>query len=287
MELTDCIATDTVLGNGSPHERAVLVVAHPGHELRLFGWLNQAKPDVLVLTDGSGRNGRSRIESTRRLLEATGARPGPMFGAYTDLQIYRALLDGNASIFRAIALRLADLFQRGRYRMVVADPFEGYNPTHDLCRVLVNIAIQCVTRRCDQTLRNCDYPLTELSDFRGRGPSTKIRLSPEVLQRKRAVAAEYVELSGEVATLVRREGERAYDEERLRDVPSDSLPAQALITPPFYETYGERQCAMGLYPAVIRYEDHFAPIVRAVAALAGAPRLAHAQRTARSSPGAF
>lgn len=287
MEFTDCIATDTVLENRSQRERAVLVVAHPGHELRLFGWLSQARPDVLVLTDGSGRNGRPRIESTRRLLARTGARPGALFGAYTDLQMYRALLAGNASFFVATALKLADLLRRGRYRMVVADPFEGYNPTHDLCRVLVNSAIQCVTRTCDQTPRNYDYPLTELSDFRGCDSLTRIMLAPEVLQRKRAAAAEYVELSGEVEALVRREGERAYCHEFLREVRTDSLPNKTLTAPPFYETYGERQCAMGLYPTVVRYEDHFAPIARAVASLADSPRLAHVQGTARSNPVAF
>lgn len=32
--------------------RAALVVAHPGHELRVYGWLEQARPRVFVLTDG-------------------------------------------------------------------------------------------------------------------------------------------------------------------------------------------------------------------------------------------
>lgn len=287
MEFTDRIATDTVLEKRSRHERALLVVAHPGHELRLFGWLSQARPDVLVLTDGAGRNGRPRIESTRRLLARTGARPGALFGAYTDLQMYRALLAGNASFFVAIALKLADLLQRGRYRMVVADPFEGYNPTHDLCRVLVNSALQYVTRTCDQTLRSYDYPLTKLSDFRGCGSLTRILLAPEVLQRKRAAAAEYVELSAEVEALVRREGERVYCQEFLREVPTVSLPNKTLTVPPFYETYGERQCEMGLYPTVVRYENHFVPIARAIAALADSPRVAHVQGTARSSPVAF
>ena len=35
-------------------QRAVLVVAHPGHELRVHGWLELARPTVCILTDGSG-----------------------------------------------------------------------------------------------------------------------------------------------------------------------------------------------------------------------------------------
>jgi hypothetical protein len=201
--------------------------------------------------------------------------------------MYQALLAGNASFFVTIALKLAHVLRDGGYRMVVADPFEGYNPTHDLCRLLVNSAIQYVTRTYGQTPRNYDYPLTELSDFRGCASLTRVRVVPEVLQLKRAAAAAYVELSAEVEAVVRREGERAYGQEFLREVSTGSVPNQPLTAPPFYETYGERQCAMGLYPTVLRYEKHFVPIARAVAALADSPRLAHLQGMARSSPVAF
>src|SRR5438105_9826273 len=79
----------------APDERALLVVAHPGHELRLFGWLCSARPDVLVLTDGSGHSGRSRIEATRNVLLMTGARAGAVFGEFTDRQLYAALLQAD------------------------------------------------------------------------------------------------------------------------------------------------------------------------------------------------
>ena len=36
------------------HRRAVLVVAHPGHELSLAGWLTIVRPAVFVMTNGSG-----------------------------------------------------------------------------------------------------------------------------------------------------------------------------------------------------------------------------------------
>jgi hypothetical protein len=35
-----------------PDGKAALVVAHPGHELRVFHWLRLARPCVFVLTDG-------------------------------------------------------------------------------------------------------------------------------------------------------------------------------------------------------------------------------------------
>jgi hypothetical protein len=46
---------------------AGLIVGHPGHELRVDGWLTQTPPVVHVLTDGSGDRGASRIDSTSAL----------------------------------------------------------------------------------------------------------------------------------------------------------------------------------------------------------------------------
>ncbi|MSQ47696.1 MAG: hypothetical protein EXR78_04785 [Deltaproteobacteria bacterium] len=53
---------------------AALVIAHPGHELRLHGWLQHARPWVSVLTDGSGHADHSRLDSTTTLLHDVGAR---------------------------------------------------------------------------------------------------------------------------------------------------------------------------------------------------------------------
>src|SRR5437879_291791 len=47
-----------------------LVICHPGHELKLFGWMTRARPVVHVLTDGSGSSKRSRLKSTERVLES-------------------------------------------------------------------------------------------------------------------------------------------------------------------------------------------------------------------------
>src|SRR5207253_5484219 len=35
-----------------PGGRAALVIAHPGHELRVYHWLRLARPSVFILTDG-------------------------------------------------------------------------------------------------------------------------------------------------------------------------------------------------------------------------------------------
>lgn len=246
-------------------ERPLLVVAHPGHELRLFGWLCDARPDVLVLTDGSGHSRRSRIAATDRLLRVTGAHAGPVFGDYTDRELYVALLEADAAPFVDMTAAVVEVLRRGRYRTVVADPLEGYNPAHDLCRVIVNTAINCVSRFCARAIRNYEYALTSTSDMRGSTASIVMRLPAEVRERKIAAASGYRELFAEVAAAVEREGGRAYDEEVLRKVAPDCCAQAPERIPPFYETYGRQQCAAGLYSNVIRYAEHFLPMARAVA----------------------
>jgi hypothetical protein len=284
------IAYPFVTGSRSedrPGGRSLLVIAHPGHELRLFGWLNEVRPDVLVLTDGSGHGGRPRIENSRRVLLATGARATALFGEYTDRQIYRGLLSADMSIFTQMALTLAAVLQRGNYGAVVADPFEGYNPTHDLCRVLVNAAVQFTSGTHGGRLLNYDYALTEMSDFRACESLTAMRLSPQMRLRKRAAAAEYVELTGEVKSAVQREGALAYDQEVLREITADRLAIRSLERPPFYETYGEKQCAAGRYATVIRYSQHFVPIAKGIVEVFRSMAQLPVIRTASSARSAF
>src|ERR1700733_13075391 len=52
-----------------PFKRPAVFVGHPGHELRVLGWLAETRPRVHVLTDGSGASGCSRLPSTSRLLD--------------------------------------------------------------------------------------------------------------------------------------------------------------------------------------------------------------------------
>ncbi len=55
-----------------PEGRSLLVMGHPGHELRLYGWVGLARPLVCILTDGSGSDGVPRLEKTLEILRATG-----------------------------------------------------------------------------------------------------------------------------------------------------------------------------------------------------------------------
>jgi hypothetical protein len=195
----------------------------------------------------------------------TGARAGPLFGEFTDRELYVALLRADTAPFTQMARALADVLCHGGYRIVVADPLEGYNPTHDLCRLLVNTAIRRVGRESGAIIRNYDYALTGAANIRRSRSAIVLRVSAEVRARKIAAASSYPGLFTEVSAAVQREGSRAYDEEVLREITGPRPRDIPEGIPPFYETYGERQCAAGRYATVIRYADHFMPMAQAIA----------------------
>ena len=131
----------------APGARTVLVVGHPGHELRVYGWLKKARPLVHVLTDGSGSDGEPRIASTSALLENAGATRGSIYGRLSDRDIYSAILDGQHAYFIDLAEELAASLVQDQAEVVAGDAVEGFNPSHDVCRYVTNAAVRLASAR--------------------------------------------------------------------------------------------------------------------------------------------
>lgn len=130
------------IASALPHGRPALVIAHPGHELRVYHWLRMARPCVFILTDGSGRSGKSRLHSTTKILERNKASQGCIYGRHTDSEIYLALMDHKLDLFLNLDQELAVALVQERIDYVVGDAIEGYNPSHDLCRAIINAAVE-------------------------------------------------------------------------------------------------------------------------------------------------
>jgi hypothetical protein len=242
---------------------AALVVAHPGHELRVHRWLEIARPLVFVITDGSG-SGRSRIRSTIEALGATGCTAGSIMGAFTDQEIYRLMLTGEVDPIVAMTIELAESLLEHDIRSVVADAFEFYSPTHDLCSVIATLAAQLAS-----TARY-EYAVTEAPSPDGE----TLELDAAALARKLAAANRCEDLKAEADGLIDRIGVDALRREVFRPV-SIAIDLPKLASKPFYETHGEKRVAEGHYREVIRYEQHFRPFVEKLIAAVQAPA-AHA-----------
>jgi hypothetical protein len=243
--------------------QAVLIVGHPGHELRLHGWLESVRPAVMMLTDGSGPSGHSRLASSTTLLERAGAAPGPIYGRLSDKAVYQAVLDHDVPLFIGLVDEMADVLVRDRIDCVVGDGAEGYNPTHDICRLLVNTAVTIAQQIRGTEIANLAFPLVARPDLAEPDPGLLcIELDDEALERKLRAARAYTELADEVTAALTAWGAEAFRKEYLRFV--DARDPLEPVETPYYERHGEQRVASGVYECVIRYHTHVKPLANAL-----------------------
>jgi len=247
-------------------QRAILVIAHPGHELRVHGWVEAMGPAVWILTDGSGHTGRSRIDSTTRVLESTGAVPGPVYGSMSDADLYNTVLGFNHRPFLDLVDKLAAAILHEQVDCIAGDAEEGYNPGHDTCRLIINAAVKLAQLKSSKPIRNYDFTLVGPPDQCPedlRDHSLWLNLDDEAFARKLSAARNYPELQAEVETALNGAGNKTFRVECLRPVNSHSLAIRSLEDdPPYYEQYGEKQVKSGYYKQVLRYSEHMLPLAR-------------------------
>lgn len=243
--------------------RAALIVAHPGHELRVHGWLERERPVVFVLTDGSGGSREPRLESTRRLISAAGASPGPLFGRYSDRRLYEAMIHVDTAFFTALADEMAAALCALGVETVLADAREGYNSGHDICRAVVDAAIVIARAAAERELASFEFLLVGRPDECPVG-GLRVDLDDSALARKIAAARAYPEMAYEVDAALEKFGADAFRVECLRPTAGVGWRASDGNAPPYYETYGEQQVAAGLYSEVLRAREHVDPLLQAL-----------------------
>ena len=248
--------------------RAALVVGHPGHELLVHGWLERVRPRVFVFTDGSAAANQSRLDSTSRILDRTGAERGSIYGRFTDRTGYSAILNHDFDYFIALAGELAEALVTERIDYVAGDASEGYNPMHDVCRSVINAAVELAGRTSGRRIANYEFSLIGqpiVPPEKLRGGEIRLQLEDDEFSRKIAAAKEYGELAGEVSAALSRTSVDAFRVECLSPVADGCGDNRRWGEgPPFYEQHGEQQVAAGLYRRVLRYDEHIAPLNEAL-----------------------
>ena len=244
-----------------PEPLAAMVVAHPGHELRLHGWLECAKPLLFVITDGSARS-PSRIPSSRTVLDAIGGRQGSIFGRFTDRELYAAILRCDTDQVAEATRELGDALTANGIEQVVCDAWENYNPAHDLCRVMTALAVDRARKASGRAIAFYDYAVVGATGATGADGEIVIDLDDAALARKLAAAHAFDALHHDVEEQL-RDGSEPFRIECLRPASVDTiLPRQT--EKPAYELYGEARVAAGRYATVLRYHEHFMPFVKAL-----------------------
>lgn len=269
------------------HGSSAVVVAHPGHEVRIHGWLERERPHVFILTDGSGHAGQPRIASTDRYLKKFGMRPARIYGRLTDREVYEAVLRRDFDLFVKLSEELAEALVADGVDCVVGDASEGYNTTHDICRLIIDTAVELTRRACGRAVASYDYPVVKRPDHCPEHLRTQaiwVHLDEVSFHRKLAAAFEfYPQLAKETQQALAGSGHASTIEHfKLND---DEHAATALsgldmfrvecLRPisgappfegdaPFYEQRGESKVADGLYRQVIRYREHIVPLTDAL-----------------------
>lgn len=254
-------------------ERAALVIAHPGHELRIHHWLERARPVTFVLTDGSGNTDHSRLASTTAVLRSAGARSGSIYGAMSDRQLYQALLSGEYDVFERLVEELASALLRERVTYVAGDAVEGVNPGHDVCRILLNAALLRINQRGGPRLTNLEYPVEappQECPAEDLSEAIVLKLDDDAYARKMDAARSYPEMAKEIERVFKIHNVDVFRVECLRPVRYGLDIGSRFSHPCVYESYGEKQVSAGIYTEVVRFREHLAPLAEHLAIHCGA-----------------
>jgi len=239
----------------------LLVFAHPGHELRAYHVVERVRPSVVVLTDGSGSTAIPRLDDSRELLLAAGARPASMFGPLSDRAAYAALMSGDARPFITQLNDLADILVSDGVGAVLVDAAEGYNPVHDVCHWMARAAV-ARARQFGSPIALFEVDLVSHPDSPGEG--LRVVLDEAAFRRKLDAISRYESLKAEADAAFERYGEDAFRVEFLRPIGEGGPPAPSWV--PYYEQVGEARVRSGLYTSVLRYGSHVRPVIDALLA---------------------
>jgi hypothetical protein len=237
--------------------RWLLVLAHPGHELRAYHFLERVGPLVAVMTDGSGSIGTPRLDESRAVIARAGGRATPVFGMMSDREAYAALMAADARPFLPLLTTIAGSLTRARVQAVVIDAAEGYNPVHDVCHWIGRSAV-AIARRLGAAIELFELDLVSRPD--GTGDGIRLVLDDEAFRRKLETVASCDALKSEVEAAFERYGRDAFRVEFLRRLSADAHPPAASWIP-FYEQVGEARVREGRYGSVLRYKTHVRPVI--------------------------
>jgi hypothetical protein len=238
-----------------------LLVGHPGHELVVHGWASRHRPRVYVVTDGSGSAQQSRLGSSRRVLDGLGLEAGNCFGVMTDRQAYEAILSGDEAPFVELVHKVASELVVRELGVLASDAFEGYNPVHDLVRVLADATARVLMRWTGRPIQRLEIDLADPPLPRPAGEQpVVVELTDAEWEHKRRAAENYPELAREFELMLATRGVGGLRRECLHPIVSER-PLPRFEGGARYEHFGEERVRSGAYGTVLRLDTHFLPLV--------------------------
>jgi hypothetical protein len=253
-----------------------MVFAHPGHELTVAGMLLRYQPHLLFLTRADAGQDQGREQLARYGLDQMGLAGKATFLRIAEAEVFRALINGDWAFFQTLRNHILEWLVNVRPALVFGDAFEFYNVNHDLCRVLLDSAVQEYRASTGDTPANHEILLACYAN-------SALAAQPMHMFDFLAPKLAYCELTqAEVARkqeLIRVLGSRnsyigaiahAVPQERFRQEPYRPLPrprdyTQRFSVPwPTYEEHGRQRTQSGKYEQAILFSQHFVPLAQAI-----------------------
>lgn len=246
------------------NSKTALIIGHPGHELRAYAFIKKYRPDVFILTDGSGSNNTSRINQSIKLLDSLGAKFQDSIKIFTDIELYNIVLEQDLSEIFLYKNSLKDMIIKNKYDLIVGDALEGFNPTHDICRYLINgILSDLSVNHSLTTILNYDFVLDSAPNnvsFDDNIGGLSLKLSDEEFKMKIDAAMSYPELKYEVDFAIEKYGKEVFLWESFGKVSDLNQISNWSGTKPYYEEFGKKRVSEGSYSTIITFEKHIRPI---------------------------
>lgn len=188
-----------------------LCIAHPGHEIRLHGFIEKTKPYIFVLADQGEPSRMIRLsnylgfifKNTKNKRDAfyvieqkpDDKKPDPEkeLKTYylTDLNIQNELHKGNIDFFKYYVKQTANRFVQNKIDHVVVDSIENMDATHDINRALIDAAVALVKKKKGKQINIFEFNVSNPYDHNIGPDCLMVELEEEEMMKKISFTVSY------------------------------------------------------------------------------------------------
>ena len=239
----------------------LLFIGHPGHELLAYKFLIEFRPSVIFLTTGSGNKDQPRIQGSIDLLTSLGLNVFKPFEPFTDKEIYDLIMRGDFERCSSVKEDLKEFVRENNIQRIVGDALEGFNPSHDLCRYLINSLVDDLSD--EHPIASFDFLQDEIfknSANKAANDDIVLHLNTTEMENKLSACLKYSALKFEVDRFFDEYGADFFRLEHFRRITNNKVVKTWEGSMPFYESHGRKRVDEGTYEQTLLFEDHMKPI---------------------------
>jgi len=180
-----------------PKGNYALCIAHPGHEMRLHGFLEEVKPWIFILADEGKPSHMDRMQHYLGFIfKNTGILEKKRDAFYVierkhkdlkdaqaqyvkDEEIQNELIQGNSTFFHFYVIKMANALVKDKIDHVVVDASEDMDSVHEINRIMTEIAIKLVKKKTGKHINLYEFNVLNPFDYNISDECIRIELSPE------------------------------------------------------------------------------------------------------------